>query len=631
MNPIAVRTHQALRVQTARTTSLAKSSEAVGESSIASERTDAPKDGSALLRSLDSISRQAAVNSAIANDTNGLQAAKSAMENNLGELAENPEEFHAAMQKSFGNSYDKAKAETIRQQVLAGDFSWMPEIKVVDESVLQDQSGQQGAGEAFGAYSKNNDTIYLSRQMLTEDPDKAAQILTEEVGHGLDVRLNASDAAGDEGDIFSRLVGGEEITTGELADLKAENDSGTITVDGKEVEVEYGFFSKVFKAVTKPFKKIVDGVKDVAKKVWEGVKDFGKAIMESEILGTIMMVAQFIPIPIVQVIAKGYTLLKSAYQVGLGIKNGSVGMVLGGVAGIAGGAAGMGKALGASARFVGTATKTANAARTAGAAYMAVSQKNFAAAAGLASQAFGGASTQVGRSLGAVGNVASGVEQYRQGDLLGAINSGRSAYNGLTSNVSSASTNGVGPGDNKQSPATARSGVMGFMDNVTGSKTYQAIVDNVDTIRSVVKSVKNGDISAASQEFLSSYGSDLGISPDIQQDINEWAGVVDKVQDTVEMVQDKNYSAAIGRAAGLLGIPLNEANHQRLDAVFKLRDSVSDNNYANASRQAAVLSMQSGQPDLAVNFLKLANLLDGKLVAPAPAAADNIEAVNEAA
>lgn len=557
---------------------------------------------------------KSAVNSAIAADSDGLEAVKSAMQNNLSELAEDPKAFHAAMEKSFGSSYDKAQAETIRQQVLKGDFSWMPDIKVVDESALTDQSGQQGAGQAFGAYSKDNDTIYISRQLLESDPAKATQILTEEVGHGLDARLNTSDAAGDEGDIFSRLVGGEQISDAKLAELKSENDSGTIIVDGKEVEVEYGFFSKI----TKPFKKAWDGIKKVGKSVWNGVKKIGKKILESKLLGNIMMIAQFIPIPIVQIVARGYNLARSAYQVGMGIKNGSVGMILGGVAGVAGGAAGMGQALGASAKFVSTATKIANGARTAGAAYMAASKGNFAAAAGLASNAFGGQNTQLGRFFGAAGNVAKGVESYKEGDILGVLNSGRAAYNGLTaSNASSTnagdSSRSAGSTGAAATDNTPRTGIMGFIDNIAGSKTYQAIKENVSTVRGIVKLVKDGDIQGASQTFLKNYADDLGIDADTQADINKWAGVIDKVSDTYDAVKDNDYSSAIGQAAGLLGIPLSENNQQRLDTVFKLRDSVLGDKYADASRQAAVLSMQSGQPQLASNFLMLANLLEGKV------------------
>jgi len=153
-----------------------------------------------------------AAQSAINNDSAGLEAAKAAVENNLTQLASDPDKFHEVLNKSFGGNYNKAEAEQIRQQVLEGDFSWMPKIEVVSQSVLQDRSNTQGSGTALGAYSKDTDTIYISRELLASDPDKAAQILLEETGHALDARLNTSDAAGDEGDIFARLTTGESIS-----------------------------------------------------------------------------------------------------------------------------------------------------------------------------------------------------------------------------------------------------------------------------------------------------------------------------------------------------------------------------------------------------------------------------------
>ncbi|MFK7856760.1 MAG: hypothetical protein AB8B79_21765, partial [Granulosicoccus sp.] len=424
-----------------------------------------------------------AANAAVANDSSGLEAAKSAMQDNLKQMASDPKAFHEAMKKSFGESYDRSAAETIRQQVLNDDFSWMPEIRVVDESVLQDQSGIQGAGQAFGAYSSENDTIYISQQLLDSDPAKATQILTEEVGHALDARLNTSDAAGDEGDIFARLVGGEEISSAQLSALKAENDSGTIIVDGKEVEVEYGFFKKLVKSVTKPFRKIGKAIKKGLSKAWDGIKKGFKKLMQSPIFNAILMVAQFIPIPVVQVAVRVINVVKAAYQVYQGAKHGSIGMVLGGVAGVAGGIGGAGKLLGASTKFVETAGKIANGARTASAAYQAISKGNFAAAAGLASNYFGGSGTELGRTLGAAGQVASAVDKAQDGDILGALQSGQAAYTGLSgANSTNGNSTQGSAGNDVQS-----SGIQGFIDNIKGNDTYQAIVENVSTIRNIVK------------------------------------------------------------------------------------------------------------------------------------------------
>jgi len=153
--------------------------------------------------------------------------------------ASNKDEFHSLMKKSFGENYDQSKAEGMRQQSLSGDFSWMPNIELVDSSTLTNVSGNNVGAVGSGAYSATTDTIYLSRQLVESNPSAAVDVLTEEVGHGIDARINTQDAAGDEGSIFARLSSGENISDAELAALRSENDTGTIVVDGKEVEVEF--------------------------------------------------------------------------------------------------------------------------------------------------------------------------------------------------------------------------------------------------------------------------------------------------------------------------------------------------------------------------------------------------------
>ncbi|MBX2884910.1 MAG: hypothetical protein KTR32_33450 [Granulosicoccus sp.] len=573
-----------------------------------------------------------ASNSAIASDASGLEAAKAAMQKNLKDMASDPSAFHETMKKSFGENYNREEAESIRQQVLNDDFSWMPEIRVVDESVLQDQSG---GGQALGAYSKDSDTIFISKQLLESNPEKAAAVLTEEVGHGLDARLNTEDAAGDEGNIFARLVGGETISDSELSALKAENDSGTIIVDGKEVEVEF-FLKKAFKAVTKPFravgkavKKGFKAIKDGVSKAWSGIKKGFKKLMQSKLFNTILMVAQFIPIPVVQVAVRVINAVKAAYQVYQGVKHGSVGMVLGGVAGAAGAIGSAGQMLGASQGFVNTAAKIANGARTAGAAYQAVAKGNFAAAAGLASNYFGGTDTDVGRAFGTASRVAGAIDSAEKGDYLGAISQGRAAYSTLNSNDTAGGTtnsNSANGSDAGASSAAApqRSGFLGFVDDikgiaddVKGSKTYQAIVNNVDNVRSIVKAAKSGDYTQAANVFLTNYADDLGIDKNAQTSIMKWTGVVEQVDSTRNLIKDGDYASAIDQAAGLLGIPMSENNSNRLHTVFQIRDSVLGDKYALAARQASSLAMQSGRPDIAQTFFQLANLLESARVNPA--------------
>ena len=207
-----------------------------------------------------------------------LQQTMQGFQNQFTNSAKDADAFHSLMQTAFGDKYDKKEAENIRQQTLAGDFSWMPEVKVVDESTLADTSGTQGSGIGMGAYDSSSDTIYLSKELLAGDPQKAVDILTEEVGHAIDTRVNTSDSAGDEGELFAKLVGGEELSAEQIQAARSENDHGTIEIDGKTVEVEYGMFS----FITDPIKEhIIDPIKEhVIDPVVDTIKDVGGAISD---------------------------------------------------------------------------------------------------------------------------------------------------------------------------------------------------------------------------------------------------------------------------------------------------------------------------------------------------------------
>ena len=187
--------------------------------------------------------------------------------------AQNPEAFHALLRESFGDSYDQQAGEALRQQALAGDFSWLPNIEVVDSSVLVDQSGTQGPGSGLAAYDATNDRILLSRDLLNGDSGTALDLLTEEVGHALDARLNSRDTAGDEGAVFARLSAGDTLSAAELSALRLENDSGVITIDGQQVEVEYGWLSDRWDDVKDVASSVVDTVTDVVSSVTDTVRD----------------------------------------------------------------------------------------------------------------------------------------------------------------------------------------------------------------------------------------------------------------------------------------------------------------------------------------------------------------------
>ncbi|MFM6225061.1 MAG: hypothetical protein ACKPDM_32715, partial [Dolichospermum sp.] len=118
---------------------------------------------------------------------------------------------------------------------LSGDFSQLPQIEILDSSIL---------GNANGAYASSNNQIYLSANFVaTSTAETLVGTLLEEIGHFIDAHINLSDSAGDEGAIFAELVQGYSLDTTTLQALKAEDDHATITVNGQNIQVEQQNFT----------------------------------------------------------------------------------------------------------------------------------------------------------------------------------------------------------------------------------------------------------------------------------------------------------------------------------------------------------------------------------------------------
>ena len=140
--------------------------------------------------------------------------------------------FTAKMNLVFGTDWDVNAARDFAQSWLNGNFSALPTIKI--------RSGAE-INEADGAFAAKTNTIYLSSDFLSQNarnPGAVTAVLLEEIGHAIDFRINKTDAAGDEGDIFSRLVRGETIGASELLELKAENDHTVISINGQSLDIE---------------------------------------------------------------------------------------------------------------------------------------------------------------------------------------------------------------------------------------------------------------------------------------------------------------------------------------------------------------------------------------------------------
>lgn len=137
-----------------------------------------------------------------------------------------------ALNLVFGDQWNQNTLQSLLEDWKRGDFSNLPEIDLL--------TGVQMNG-ANGAYSSTTNTIYLSKDLLTNHAGQAdiiTNVLLEEIGHAVDALINTTDAAGDEGDLFQRVVQNASISEIDLFALKTEDDSGAIALDGKIVNVE---------------------------------------------------------------------------------------------------------------------------------------------------------------------------------------------------------------------------------------------------------------------------------------------------------------------------------------------------------------------------------------------------------
>ncbi len=142
-------------------------------------------------------------------------------------------EFLDKMAKTYGNEFDLEQLNVLCQQWRSGDFSNLPQIKILSTTELNG---------VRGAFSAETNTIYLSREFITQKPKEITRVLLQEIGHWVDTKINKIDAVGDEGAIFSALATGHNLSNTQLAQLKAINDFDTIVVDGKTISIEKASF-----------------------------------------------------------------------------------------------------------------------------------------------------------------------------------------------------------------------------------------------------------------------------------------------------------------------------------------------------------------------------------------------------
>jgi FG-GAP-like repeat len=158
---------------------------------------------------------------------NTLNQAIEATKENLGGLIQNPQ-MDNILGVSFGN-YNKSIADKLFNHFAQQNFTNSPNLVLVSDQIFN------------GAYAQRNNTIYLSQEFLEANSGNVGAVtgvLLEEFGHYIDGQINVKDAAGDEGDIFSKLVQGKQLDSAELGVLHLEDDHGLIVVDNVELSIE---------------------------------------------------------------------------------------------------------------------------------------------------------------------------------------------------------------------------------------------------------------------------------------------------------------------------------------------------------------------------------------------------------
>ena len=145
----------------------------------------------------------------------------------LQDLANNAD-FNTIFQTAFGNDIN---TEFLKESWTAGEFIF-PEIEIVNRSQINN---------ANGAFARDTNKIYLAQEFLLANINNlnaVKDVVLEEYGHFVDSQLNVADAPGDEGAIFAALVQGEDLSESELQQLRSEDDSAVVVLDGEKVEIE---------------------------------------------------------------------------------------------------------------------------------------------------------------------------------------------------------------------------------------------------------------------------------------------------------------------------------------------------------------------------------------------------------
>jgi hypothetical protein len=130
---------------------------------------------------------------------------------------------------AFGQDVERTKLDQILQDWQTEGHK-LPEVRILSAQIL---------GKASGGFDTVNNQIYLSSNLIDRGKlSEITSVIIEEIGHYLDSKIHPNgDAPGDEGEIFSKLVRGVDISPSEYVTLINEDDSTTIILPNYQLSI----------------------------------------------------------------------------------------------------------------------------------------------------------------------------------------------------------------------------------------------------------------------------------------------------------------------------------------------------------------------------------------------------------
>jgi hypothetical protein len=159
--------------------------------------------------------------------------------------SETPAPLRKILDDVYGEDVDTTALETrIKDSVVSGDWSWLPEPEMLGEDTLTYQGQVRG-----GAYAVEGNRIFVNEDRSISEQQA---VYIAEIGHFFDTQLKGKtaatgvkDSAGDEGQLFHSALTGDLYDSqgnviSEIREAAArDNDHGEIEINGQMLAVEF--------------------------------------------------------------------------------------------------------------------------------------------------------------------------------------------------------------------------------------------------------------------------------------------------------------------------------------------------------------------------------------------------------